>query len=78
MTGARDFEIAIAVEALLATGRTTGCVSMLDQYLVERDDLRPPTRLLSRAMLEVRSQSAERDWRATARVTPGVLARAED
>ena len=72
MTGTRDFEVAVAVEALLALGARQDAFSILDQYLkVERADLKPPTRLLSRAMLAVGSHSAERDWRATASVTPG-------
>jgi hypothetical protein len=78
MTGARDFEIAIAVEALLALGARRDASSIIDQYLVERDDLRPPTRLLSRAIQGVKRQSAERDSRADSTVTESLFARSED
>ena len=78
MTGARDFEIAIAVEALLALGARRDACSMLDQYLVERDDLRPPTRLLSRAIQGVKRQSGEGDSPADATVTATLLARGEN
>ena len=78
MTGARDFEVAIAVEALWTFGARQDASSLLDQYLVERDDLRPPTRLLSRAIQKVKRQDADRDSRADATVTAGLLARAED
>jgi hypothetical protein len=78
MTGTRDFEIAIAVEALLALGERRDASSILDQYLVERDDLRPPTRLLSRAIREVMTQSAERDSPADATVTASLLTRGEN
>jgi DNA-binding SARP family transcriptional activator len=78
MTGARDFEIAIAVEALLALGERRDASSILDQYLVERDDLRPPTRLLSRAIQGVMTQNAERDSPADAAVTASLLAQGEN
>jgi DNA-binding SARP family transcriptional activator len=78
MTGARDFEIAVAVEALLGLGARRDASSMVDQYLVERDDLRPPTRLLTRAIQGVKRQSAERDSRADSTVTESLFARSED
>jgi hypothetical protein len=73
MTGARDFEIAVAVEALLGLGARRDASSMVDQYLVERDDLRPPTRLLSRAIQGVKRQGAERDSRADSTIAASLF-----
>ena len=71
MTGTRDFEVAVAVESLLALGERQDALSILDQYLeTERADLKPPTRLLSRAIQAVGTQSAERDSGAGASLTP--------
>jgi DNA-binding SARP family transcriptional activator/tetratricopeptide (TPR) repeat protein len=51
MTGCRDFEVAVSVEALLRLGAARDAARVLSEYLnVERSDERPPTRLLLKAM----------------------------
>lgn len=55
MTGARDFEVAVAVEALLCLGARRDAASILDEYLrEERAEYKRPSRLLARAIQAVR------------------------
>jgi hypothetical protein len=69
MTGTRDFEVAIAVETLLALGACEDASSILDRYLErERAVLRPPTRLLSRAIEAVRGHRPQGDSREDTKV----------
>lgn len=56
MTGARDFEVAVAVEALLCLGARRDAASILDEYLRdERAEYKRPSRLLARAIQAARN-----------------------
>jgi hypothetical protein len=58
MTGARDFEVSVAVDVLLRLGAGDDAASILRDYLrTERTDLKPPSRLLARSIEAVRNQT---------------------
>lgn len=55
MTGARDFEVAVAVEALILLEARRDAAAVLDEYLRgERAEYKRPSRLLARAIQAIR------------------------